>query len=507
MPIKQPTDTTTYTMNDKQIIALEVGSSVIKIGDATISHNDNGEQSLTINAVEKVFLSDAVRYGRVQNVDATTEALTTLIDKIQMRPGFAPAKIKALYVSVGGRSLATVKTSVRLTMPNEDATITREIINRLEDEACRQVSDKRQVLEVIPLRYFVDNLPTDKPIGMIGTKIAADYTIVVCDGRNLQNIETVVNKRMGLDIAAWTVRPIAIGNVCLAIEQTRLGCMLVDIGAETTTVAIYKVGKLQYIATIPLGSRHITNDLAMQLGITTEDAEDLKHRLGNALSTDTANASVEQTKIDRYVQSRATEIVGNVLAHIGFAGYKKSDLSAGIILTGQGSKLKNIGKLFENMSCMTVRKATIQRQIDISDASVVESDEVDIISTLVAAVPLAESDNATECVEVPEPEHIEPKKVDSKETHNDEGFHIEDNDDDDDDLDDDLLSDDDDDFDEEKRRAAERERLRRAEKEKEKEEKKKKRGNSRLKNRINKLKERVVDFIGGEEDSNLDDEF
>lgn len=362
---------------------------------------------LVIEGVEAEELAGSVRHGRIQNVDEVSAALQRTVEAMEARPGFAPAHIVGLYIGVGGRSLATVNATVRITIPDETP-IDRKLIERLEDEAAQQAPEGRTVLSVIPLRYTVDDLVTVNPIGVIGSRLSAEYTVVHCDPRNLRNIETVVNKRLGLDICGWIVRPLAIAELCVTPEESKPGCLLADIGAETTTVSIFKDCHLRYIATIPLGSRHITNDLSMGLGITESEAENIKRRLGNAVA-DSAATSVDQIRIDKYVQARAQEIAANIVAYIEFAGFKNTDLGGGIIITGRGSKLKNFGRLLESQSRMKVRKATPRIKLDITDTSVVESDMLDLIAVAAKGVELAASPDAAPSIDAPEPEKHEPE--------------------------------------------------------------------------------------------------
>ena len=369
---------------------------------ALVASDGKPADPLVIEGVEAEELAGSVRHGRIQNVDEVSAALQRTIEAMEARPGFAPAHIVGLYIGVGGRSLATVNATVRITIPDETP-IDRKLIERLEDEAAQQAPEGRTVLSVIPLRYTVDDLVTVNPIGVIGSRLSAEYTVVHCDPRNLRNIETVVNKRLGLDICGWIVRPLALAELCITPEESKPGCLLADIGAETTTVSIFKDCNLRYIATIPLGSRHITNDLSMGLGITESEAENIKRRLGNAVA-DSAATSVDQIRIDKYVQARAQEIAANIVAYIEFAGFKNTDLGGGIIITGRGSKLKNFGRLLESQSRMKVRKATPRIKLDITDTSVVESDMLDLIAVAAKGVELAASPDASTSIEGPDPE-------------------------------------------------------------------------------------------------------
>ena len=363
-------------MDTKYIISLEIGSSAIKAAAAKIAGDSRDKLSLL--AIEEQPITDIVPRGRIQNVEEVTHHTREILDRLAATPEVYPRKIVAVRVGIGGRSLRTQKTAVALRLPSERE-ITQEIIDRLFKEASAKIPEGREPLEVIPTRYVVDGVVQPRPKGSFGKEISADFTLVYCDAINVKNLRRVIDERLGLNIECLVVRPLAIANLVLSKDDTVPGCMLVDLGAETTTVSIFKNSNLQYISTIPLGSRHITRDLANGLGIIEERAEQTKISLGTAIP-DLSRTDPQQARIDSYVQARASEIVANIFAHIDFAGYKPKDLGAGIILTGRGSKLRNFGPLLEQHSGMKVRSAHVPNRILVSDSSINTTDNIDIIA-------------------------------------------------------------------------------------------------------------------------------
>lgn len=381
----------------KHIIALEIGSSAIKLGAATVSAPARGARpEVMVNAGIRLPLDEQVRHGRIFNLNATAEVIARGISELEASPAMKGHRVTGVYVAVGGRSLATTTASARISMP-EFGEIDSTVIDRLHEEACASVPETKEILQVIPLRYEVDGQPTANPLGSTGQHIAASFTIVHCDPRNITNIETVVNERLNLDICDWVIRPLAIADICLTEQEKHAGCMLADIGDQTTTVSIFKDDKLRYIATIPLGSRLITTDIATGMGITNARAENLKLSRGNAVSESMA-ASTEQIKLDNIVQARAAEIVANISAYIEFAGMRNADLPAGIILTGGGSKLRNIGLMLSNTSRLKVRQATALPAMAITDTTINAGDDLDLLALINRAAEIIAIGQATQSV-------------------------------------------------------------------------------------------------------------
>ncbi|MDE6394617.1 MAG: cell division protein FtsA, partial [Duncaniella sp.] len=100
-------------MEEKLIIALEIGSSKIK--GATGSIGTDG--SLTVKAVEEEPISDIVRYGCIRNIAETAQAVQNVISRLEQRE--APRKIEGVYITIGGRSLSTKSSEVERLFPTE----------------------------------------------------------------------------------------------------------------------------------------------------------------------------------------------------------------------------------------------------------------------------------------------------------------------------------------------------------------------------------------------------
>lgn len=340
----------------RHYIALEIGSSAIKLALARVETSATGDMPhITICAIKRLPLTEQVRYGRIFNLNAAAQVIGDGInDIIKDAPG--EIRVHGVYIGVGGRSLGTVSTSAALSLPGYDE-IDEKILERLSEEACRDVPESKEILSMIPLKFEVDGQATTNPLGSTGEHISAAYTIVYCDPRNLNNIETVIKDRLELDICGWQIRPLALAKMVLSENDLKAGCMIADIGDQTTTVAVFKDSALRYIATLPLGSRLITQDIAQTMNITFSQAEKLKISRGTAISQSIA-ATTEQIHLDNIVQARANEIVANISAYIEFAGFTVAELPAGIILTGGGSRLKNIGALLNKTARIPVRMAT-----------------------------------------------------------------------------------------------------------------------------------------------------
>lgn len=381
-------------MPERYIVAFEIGSS--KIRGAVAITDDAGMTDVV--AVEEDKLIDLVRYGCVQNMGVAT-TIDNVIQRLESYPRLNNGTITGCYVSLGGKSLKSHTEEVSITLPAE-MEITPQLVADLKAKAQASVGDSRDVVDVVPVRFTVDNKEQINPIGTYGQQLGATTTVITCSPQIKRMLRRVFCEKLGLDINGYIVRPLAEGAMALTDDERRLGCMFVDFGAETTTVAIYRKGALVYLATIPLGSRNITKDLTT-LNYIEERAEEIKRLSGNAIPAEGVHRpgtdGIDYTEVNNYVHARAAEILQNILAQVGYAGLKLSDLPGGIIIAGGGAKLRGFTDLLAQHSKLKVRMGSVQGGVRISDGAVHPADNLDVISLLVATSRLPQE----QCVEFP----------------------------------------------------------------------------------------------------------
>ena len=387
-------------MEPTYIAAIEIGSSHIRAAVGSV--DDTG--TLSVLGVEEECAIDAVRYGAVQNVEEVSNRINKLKLKLENHQTIHPRKIKAVYVALGGRSTMGASALVERTY-NDETEITPDVLRQLTDEARAQAFSDRTVVEILPRQFTVDNLDSVNPRGTFGRDIRADYNLITCRPIVQKNLIRAIAERQQIAIKDIFVRQTALADLVLTSDEKKLGCMLVDFGAETTTVSIYKGGFLKYFATLPIGSRCITRDI-MTLGFTEEKAEEIKRNIGDAVNVEPNirkhDFDGDATEVNNYVRARAGEIAANIIEQAKYAGGMSlaNDLPAGIILVGCGSKLRGFPQLLQSQqSNVKVRLGSLPAEIRIADPRLQSLDTLDVISLLNATV----HNKPQECTELPEP--------------------------------------------------------------------------------------------------------
>lgn len=374
-------------MEDKHIIALEIGSSKIKGAIGQVDESG----ILTVKAVEEQPLIDSVRHGHLNNIATAASTAKMILKKIENR--ISPRKVEGVYVSIGGRSLMSAPREVeRKLLPETE--ITSELIEQLKRETLSTGYPGRDILEVEPREFIIDKKRVENPIGVYGSEITMVSNLIVCRPQLKRNLELLVTDKLSLRLEGYVVRQIAEAELVLTPEEKRLGCMLVDFGAETVTVSIYKYGTLSYLATIPIGSRNITRDIT-SLNYLEENAEIIKIQRGNARgNTGNSVEDVEFADMNNLVRHRAAEIIANIKEQLVYASLTPSELPSGIVIIGRGAKLAEFNTRLSETLKMSVRAGSaLSPKVRIADGRIT-SDSVDIISILYGATLIG----AKECL-------------------------------------------------------------------------------------------------------------
>ncbi|MCH5214024.1 MAG: cell division protein FtsA [Muribaculaceae bacterium] len=386
------------------VASIEIGSSKIT---GAVGVYSSERHSLEVLAIEQEESKDAVRYGIIQNPEEVAARVSRIVARLNESQAVAPGEVMGFYVGLSGRSMHSIPSEVQLHFP-EETEITGEMLNRLKEDATTiDIGSNAEILATLPRSFQIDGLETTSPKGAIGKSIIATYDIIVGRTELRRNLLRALTERCGLQVKGVGVTSLAAANVVLSDEEKRLGCMLVDFGAETTSVSIYRKGALWYFATLPLGGRNITRDLT-SLSILEERAEEIKCESGRAIPRETPSTlnfnGIKLSDVSNLVVARAEELVANVIQQISYAGLKEKDLPAGIVCIGGASNLNGLLELIENMSEMTARRGALRADIRTIDQRAKRIDTIQVAALLYQAA-LA---GVTGCLQTPLPETEEP---------------------------------------------------------------------------------------------------
>lgn len=387
-------------MEKQYIVTIEICSSKI-VGILGVKDSDG---FVRVEAIESDRIStDCVRRGFVQNVESAKNHVLNIIKRLESH--ISPGRITGVYVGISGRSLHNLPVEINEELdPNQ--LISEDIINNITAK-CRKMSVEGEILDVVPCSYELDgNQEVRNPIGSYSGSIRAKMNLIVAKPTLKINLQRVFDS---VKVKGYIITPLAVAEKTLSNDERQLGCMLVDFGAETTTVSIYKNDYLRYIATLPMGSRLITLDIS-NMNIIESKAEDLKITVGNALEIETSNESVidgvKVTDVSNYVVARVGEIGANIAEQINYAGMSVDDLAAGVTLIGGGSRLNGFSAFIERTMKLKVALGHHCTNVNILEPQAQNFEYIQSVALFAKAadmIPLADN-----CVFVIKEKPVEP---------------------------------------------------------------------------------------------------
>ncbi len=360
-------------METRYIAAIDLGTSKI----AGIIGKKSAEGRLTVEAIEREDSGTCIKRGCILNVEDAASRIKKIITKLENR---IAGKIEKIYVGIGGQSVHTIDYSISRQL-NEDTQVTEELIASMLAESKNFPVYNSEIIGIVPTEFLVDNRMESHPKGIFCSDIQANLKLIIGRPSLKKNIFRCLTEKIKIPVAGYIPSAQATAAVALSDNEKSLGCVLIDFGAGTTTVSIYKDDFLRYIATIPFGGRNLTRDIC-SLNVLEPEAEKLKIAYGTAIvpsakemkNTPSLNIEgVDATKIKyqtlcRVTEARIEEIVQNIIAQIEESGYAKQ-LSAGIVITGGASQLRQLPELLKQKTGMEVRKATLPKEITFANRS------------------------------------------------------------------------------------------------------------------------------------------
>jgi cell division protein FtsA len=329
---------------------IDVGTSQIKVVVSELVKED-GKNIVKVLGVGKSE-SKGMRHGFVVNSEEVKDSIQTSVKIAEKISGI---KIHRAYVAVGGIGLSGINSSAQTIVSRADLRVTDLDIEKL-NESCEQslpanLIQNQKILHSIPLWHKLDGktIPTRNLIDLAGTKLEVKMLFITCLEPHLNDLMEAVDQA-GIEVIDCLASPIASSFVTLTKIQKTAGCVLVNIGSETTSIAVFENGLPISLEVFPIGSIDITNDIALGLKVSLEEAENIK--IGAHIS------NYSKKKIDEIISARLSdmfELIENHLKKIGRNGL----LPAGIFLLGGGSNVNGVEDFARNILKLPSKLAVI----------------------------------------------------------------------------------------------------------------------------------------------------
>ncbi|EKD76544.1 MAG: hypothetical protein ACD_43C00067G0001 [uncultured bacterium] len=331
------------------ITGLDIGSTSIRVAVGQINPHDNDLH--IIGAAEHP--AEGINKGVVTSIEDAVSSISSALDKAERMTG---TPTERAYVSVNGSHIICQDSHGVVAVAKADGEIREDDVQRVIEAAQTVATPPNyEILHVIPRQFQVDNQASVKdPVGMTGIKLEVDAQIILGLVSQIKNLTKCVY-RTGTDIQDLVLGILAVSEAVLTKRQKELGVALVNLGGLTTSVMIFEEGDVLHTKILPVGSGHITNDIAIGLRTSVDVAETIKSRYGTALPEDVGkheeidlreidpneNSRVSRREVAEIIQARLEEILSMVNKELKSIN-RHGMLPAGVVLTGGGAKLNGI---------------------------------------------------------------------------------------------------------------------------------------------------------------------
>lgn len=338
---------------DDLIVGLDVGTTTTRVVVAVVSAEKEKPSVVGIGSVS----SSGIQKGVVTDVEETIQSVSRALDTAEQMAG---VPIEHAAVSIGGAHVSSLNSRGVIAVSRADGEISEDDISRVVNAAqAISIPSNREILHVIPQQFVVDGQDgiTD-PLGMTGVRLEVDAHIIEGSAPFIKNLTKCVYQA-GVSVEDLVYSPLAAAKAVLSKRQRELGVVLVDLGGGTTNIAVFEENRLLQTATLPIGSMHITNDIAIGLRSSIDVAERIKIDLGTALPDEVKKTQIinlrhideqeEETEIPRrhvaeIIEARLSEIFSLVNKQLKFVE-RSGLLPAGVVLTGGGAKMHGVVEL------------------------------------------------------------------------------------------------------------------------------------------------------------------
>ncbi|MFC1598270.1 cell division protein FtsA [Patescibacteria group bacterium] len=337
---------------DEIITGLDIGSTSIRVVSGQFKSGREGEESVHIIGAAEAP-SEGISKGAITSIEDAVSSISSALEKCERMTGIP---IEHAMVSVNGAHVIAQDSQGVVAVSKANGEVGEDDVERAI-EAAQSVATppNYEILHVIPRSFTVDDQTGIKdPVGMTGIKLEVDAQIVLGLTSQIKNITKSVY-RTGVDIDDLVIEVLAASESVLTKQQKELGVALVNMGGSTTSLMVFEEGDVIHTKILPVGSGHITNDIAIGLRTSVDIAEEVKKQFGTALAAevpkreeiDLANIDAnEQVRVSRkevaeIIEARLEEVFDMIRTELRKID-RDAKLPAGIIFTGGGAKLEGL---------------------------------------------------------------------------------------------------------------------------------------------------------------------
>ncbi len=354
----------TFVAKKNIVASMDIGTTHVRV----IIGEINLDSTINIIGVG-TSPSRGLKKGVIVDLDDTVNSIKDALEEAERMAGL---EVFSVFLGIVGSQVGIINNRGVVAVSGDDKEITDEDVERVMQQAqVIALPPEREIIDILPREFIVDGYDGIRdPVGMIGVRLEVDAMVVSGMTSTIRNTYRCVN-RSDLEIDGPVLNSLANAEIVLSRDEKELGALLVDIGGGTAEIAIFQGGSLKDISVVPVGGSYITNDLAVGLKTTLEQAERLKVNYGVVLTslasseeeisvqnvTGKREKKITQRDLAMIIEPRVLEILQMVKEECAKMGFNATTLPAGLVLTGGVSLMKGMAELAEQVFDCSVRIA------------------------------------------------------------------------------------------------------------------------------------------------------
>ncbi len=367
-----------------QAVGLDIGTSRVRcvVGEAS----ENGAVAMNVLGFGAAD-SRGLRRGVVTTTDAVVESIKKAVEDAERMSGLT---IHDATINLSGEHLRGENKSGVVAVAGAGREISTEDVERaVESASAMQLPAGWEIVDRLPQEFIVDGQDgIVEPIGMRGARLESRIHVITSPSAGRQNIVKAIH-RAGLEVEQMMLEPLAAAQSTLTDDDKEYGCALVNVGAEVTSLMIFRRGAVQHTAVFPFGGMHFTKDIAVGLRVSIPEAAKIKHFYGCVagflMNGDERQEIIEITPVGRtetrqlskeilcdIMQPRAIELLHHIAQEVFAAG---GQISSGVVLTGGGALNRGMVEIAEQVFDAPTRLGFVETEKFSGLANEVQSPE------------------------------------------------------------------------------------------------------------------------------------
>lgn len=311
------------------------------------------------------------RKGQIINLDQATQTITQSIESAERMAGF---QLKSAHVSISAPHIESVNSQGVVAVSTPNGEITHNDITRVIEAAeAVTLPAGKELIHTIPRRYTVDGQEgVIDPIGMNGVRLELESHLILASSPSLKNLNKCLEE-VGIDTDSLVFSGLATAKAALTNTERELGVALIDIGGSVTSLTIFTEGSPVYSSVIPVGANNVTNDLAIGLRLSIEDADKIKLKINKIVEAKKLEDDVDlsvfgilseekhkislQTAVNGIIKPRLEELFTLIYDQIESSGFSAL-IPAGVVITGGGAQTINAKDICSKVIPLPLRVAS-----------------------------------------------------------------------------------------------------------------------------------------------------